>query len=341
VKEISVLGIDLAKNIFQLCGVDKFGRQILTKKVRRAEFVKYVANLKAELIVMEACGGANHWAREFQKLGFKVKLIAPQFVKPFVKTNKNDYADAQAIVEAAVRPHMRFVPIKAIWQQDIQCVHRVRERLVKEKTMLSNEIRGLLAEYGITMAQGFSALKRVLGSLYQIPEPRITEEIKILVQTLYEELIGVEEKIKVLDKKLSVIFSENETCRRISKVRGIGPIIGTAVLCTIVDPHIFKNGRGAAASIGLVPKHVSTGGKTRLLGISKRGDGYLRRLMVQGAKAALRTAHKHGDGLSIWALKKQTERGPNKAAVALANKNMRIIWALMSKNEEYRPRLAV
>jgi len=330
---VSVLGIDIAKNIFQLHGVDSSGKRILKQRVERDKLSAYVANLQMSTIVMESCGGANYWARVFQRQGHSVKLISPQFVKPFVKTNKNDANDAEAIVEAASRPSMHFVPIKQVEQQDIQSLHRVRSRLVKNRTALINEIRGLNLEYGIAIPQGALKVKSHLRSIIDDTENELTVSSRELMQELYDELVELEGRLKKLENKIKLICKENDQCQRLLSIPGIGELTATAIVAAVPNANEFKNGRHMAAWLGLVPRQSSSGNKQVLLGISKRGDRYLRTLLIHGARAALcrckNTDNKYGE----WLISKRESLSLNKAAVALANKNARIIWSLLKTGE--------
>lgn len=339
-KELSMLGIDLAKNVFQLHGTDKKGHEVLKKKLNRSKLAEFVANLPCCMIGMEACGGAHHWARKFTGFGQEVRLISPQFVKPYVKSNKNDQTDAEAIVEAMSRPNMRFVPIKGVWHQDVQGLHRVRERLMKNRTALSNEIRGLLQEYGIVVVQGIGRLKKELAWIIEDRTNELSPMGRELFEKLVEELKEVEKRIAYYDQKIEEIYRSNEVCQRISKIEGVGPITATAMVAAISDAKAFKNGRQVSAWLGLVPRQNSSGGKTVLLGISKRGDRYLRSLLVHGARAVLKTVSNKKDRRSRWLIEKKKTRGYNRACVALANKNARIIWALMSSGEQYKRTVA-
>lgn len=338
--KVSLLAVDLAKSIFQIHGVDEKGKAVLKRKLRRPELVPYIANIPPCRIVMEACGSSYHWARRFQAHGHEVLLISPQFVKPFVKTNKNDAADAEAIAEAASRPNMRFVPLKQLWQQDVQCLHRIRQRLVKNRTALSNEIRGLLNEYGIVFAQGFSSLRKNLSLALADESNDLSLSMRQVFSELLQELSDTETQIESYDAKIQQVFEKNESCQRIRAIKGIGPITATAILAAVGDPKVFQNGRQFSAWLGLVPRQYSSGGKNSLFGISKRGDTYLRSLLIHGARAALKTAPYRKDRLSLWALQKQQSRGFNKAAVALANKHARIIWALLAHQKDYEVRPA-
>lgn len=333
---ITLLGIDIAKDVFQLHGVDKTGKAVLKKKVYRSDLASFIANLPKCEIAMESCGGSNYWARKFISLGHGVKLISPQFVKPFVKTNKNDAHDAQAITEAASRPDMRFVPIKELAQQDIQCLHRVRERLITQRTALTNQARGLLAEYGVVTAKGISLLKKQLVEVISSDNIELTPEIREISSDMYDELIALEKRIKMYEQKIKSIFKNNEKCQKLAEIEGIGPMTATIMLTVLSDPTLFKNGRHFAAFLGLVPKQHSSGGRQVLLGISKRGDSYIRSLLIHGARAAIHRCANKTDRRSLWVNQLNERRGYNRSAVALANKNARIVWALMAKNENYK-----
>lgn len=332
---VTTLGIDLAKNIFQLHGVNRHGKAVLTKRVTRARLRETVANIPSCLIGMEACASAHYWAREFERLGHKVRLIAPQFVKPYVKSNKNDAQDAAAICEAVGRPHMRFVSVKTVAQQDIQAVHRIRERLVKTRTALVNQIRGLLAEYGVVIPLKNNAVSLALPRILEDADNGLTAVGRELFADLYEQLQGLSQSVKKYDIQIEKLFKANPICQRLAEVEGVGPVTATALLAA-GDANAFKNGRQMSAWIGLVPRQHSSGGKQTLLGISKRGDTYLRTLLIHGARAAVAAAKRKQDARSRWITALAERRGANIAAVALANKNMRILWALMVHGDEYR-----
>lgn len=336
-KEISVMGIDLAKNIFQLHGVSEHGRVVLRRQLRRGELMRFMATVKPCLVGMESCGGANYWAREFQKLGHTVKLMAPQFVKPYRKSDKNDFNDAEAICEAVARPNMRFVPIKQIAQQDVQCLHRIRERMISNRTALVNSVRGFLAEYGIALPKQVNQIRKQLPVVLERSDNELTPMTRRMLGELYEELAWWDERIGRYDEQLKQISKQNEVCQRLLEIEGIGPVTATALVASISEPRAFKSGRQFAAFVGLVPRQNSSGGKTVLLGIHKRGDKYLRKLLVHGARAALRVMRNKSDGKSVWVTRIMNTRGHNKACVALANKNARQIWAVMAKEESYRP----
>ena len=337
--EITAIGIDLAKNVFQVHGVNSQGKGILKKRLSRVQVVPFVANLKPCLIGMEACGGAQFWAREFVKLGHQVRLIAPQFVKPFVKSNKNDAADAEAICEALLRPNMRFVAPKSIEQQDIQTLHRIRSRFVGNRTSLTNEIRGLLAEYGIVLPQGINFVRKNLLQTVETAQEqgRISENGKTLFSLLFQELKGIDEKIEEMNRKIELTHRSIEACQRLSGIPGVGKITATAVVAAVGDPAVFRNGRAFSAWIGLVPRQHSSGGKERLLGISKRGDVYLRTLFIHGARAFIRYLDRQPESNNKqWLMKLVERRGKTRAIVALANKNARRAWVLLARQEEFK-----
>lgn len=326
-QNINVLGIDIAKLSFHVCGVNHAGKTLLDKKISRDRLLECVLNVPKETtIAMEACGGAHHWGRTFQSHGYEVKLIAPQFVKPFVKSHKNDRADAQAITEAASRRSMRFVPVKTLDQQDSQSLHRVREQAVKRLTAIKNEVRGILAEYGIIIAQGRLPLKRAFNEIFD--DDRLTECCKQLLHDLYETILFLEEKVSAYTKRIDQFAKANPTCQALQTIPGVGPIAATAIFSSMGSPNSFKNGRSFAAWLGLVPKQHSTGGKTRLGRITKRGNVYLRSLLIMGARAYVKVASKHQDRYSLWVNSLREKSGFNRAAIALANRNARVAWAL-------------
>jgi transposase len=332
---VSMLGIDIAKNTFQLHGADNSGKAVHKKRLARHDLAAHVANLPTCTIVMEACGGANYWARVFQRSGHSVKLISPQFVKPFVKTNKNDANDALAIVEAASRPTMNFVPIKQVEQQDIQSIHRIRTRTVKNRTALINEIRGLCLEYGVVLIPGAARVKSSLCVAIADGTNELTPSSRESFQSLYEELVDVEARVKHLDAKVRQLCRQNEACQRILKIPGVGELTATAIVAAVPDPGEFRNGRHMSAWLGLVPRQSSSGDKQTLLGISKRGDRYLRTLLIHGARSALSHYKNLDNDYNRWVGRKKAALSHNKAAVALANKNTRIIWSMLSSGEEF------
>jgi transposase len=272
-------------------------------------------------------GSAHYWSRVISDFGHTVRLMAPQFVKPYVKSQKNDGNDAEAIAEAVTRPSMRYVPQKTVEQQDLQCLHRVRSRLVACRTQLINQIRGLLAEYGIVLAQHPAQVRRGLPSVLEDAENQLTGAGRELFQSLYEELTELDDKISAADERIHVAFQNTPNCQRIAAVEGVGPLIATAVGAAISNGHAFENGRQFSAWLGLVPTQNSSGGKSRLLGISKRGDPYLRTLLIHGARSVVYRAQAKTDKPSLWIADKQQRLGTTKACVAHANKNARVIWS--------------
>jgi transposase len=333
---VATVGLDIAKQFFQVHGVDANGRVVLRKKLRRSQVAAFFANLPVCTVGLEACCGSHYWVRVLSRCGHRVLLIAPQFVKPYVKSNKNDANDAEAICEAVSRPHMRFVPAKSTEQQDIQSLHRVRSRLVSSRTGLANQIRGLLSEYGIVLPQHISQLRRGLPLILEEATNELTAFSRHLFASLYAELLSLEEKIAALDEQIESVYRASEPCQRVGAVEGIGPLTATALVAAMSDGKAFKNGRQFAAWLGLVPRQHSSGGKARLLGISKRGDTYLRTLLIHGARSVVCRASGKTDRRSLWIADKQRRLGTSKACVAVANKNARIVWSLVARQETYR-----
>jgi transposase len=338
--KIHVLGIDIAKLVFHVVGMDRTGHVVLRKRLARSELLRFIATLPPLRIGMEAWGSAHYWARCFREHGHDVRLIAPQFIKAYVKSPKNDARDAEAICEAVTRPTMRFVPIKRVEQQDLQALHRVRERLAKARTALVNEIRGLLSEYGMILPQGITKFRRLIVQTLEAGQAQLTPCSRVLSRQLYEEFLALDQRLASYDKQLTAIGQAHPACQRLQTIPGIGPVSATALIAAIGNATQFTNGRQLAAWLGLVPREHSTGGKPRLLGISKRGDVYLRKLLVHGARATLRWVETKADDRSQWLRALIARRGKNRAAVALANKNARIVWALLVYHQEYRARIA-
>jgi len=333
---IVTLGIDLAKRSFHLFGVDARGREVLSKKLSRARLSEFMANLPPCTVAMEACGSAHHWARLFRTFGHTVRLIAPQFVKPFVKSNKNDAADAEAICEAAQRPNMRFVSVKSVEQQDIQAMHRMRSLVVERRTAQVNQIRGLLLEYGMEIPKGRAAVSRRLPEILEDAENGLSARLRAELSELAEELRHLDERVRHYDAQLQAIAQSDPRARDLMTIPGLGAQGATALLAAVgEDAHVFSNGRGLAAWLGLVPRQHSTGGRPRLLGISKRGDVYLRNLLIHGARAVLRWVERKEDPLSRWATTLKGRRHTNIAIVAMANKIARIAYAVMTSGKPY------
>jgi transposase len=334
--KITTIGLDLAKIVFQIHGVDERGKVAARKQLKRAEMSKYFANLEPCLIGMEACGSAHYWARKLEGYGHTVKLMAPQFVKPYVKTNKNDMADAEAICEAVGRPNMRFVAIKNVEQQAILSVHRARQGFVKARTAQGNQIRGLLSEFGIVIPKGIASITKQVPEILEDGENGLPGAMRNLIDRLTENLKEMGRQVKELEAQIQKWHREHEASRKLAEIPGLGPITASAIVATVGDAREFKNGRQLAAWMGLVPKQNSSGGKQNLLGISKRGDTYLRTLMIHGARAVIRVAENKAEPDS-WLRKVMARRNKNVAAVALANKNARIVWALLAHDQMFRP----
>ncbi len=335
-RAVKIMGIDLAKKSFHVYGEDVEGRKAVRKKFGRQKLKEYLANLPPCTVAMEACGSAHYWARLVQSYGHEVKLIAPQFVKPYVKSNKNDAADAEAICEAAQRPNMRFVAVKEVVQQDVQAVHRMRSLTVDRRTAQINQIRGLLLEYGIEVPTGRSNLFKRLPEILEDAENGLTDLFREELFGLYGELRHLDERIAHYDAKIEQIARSDERTQRLQTIPGIGPKIATALLAAIGNIQAFKNGRELAAWLGLVPRQHSTGDRITLLGISKRGDVYLRQLIIHGARAILNWVDRKTDRTSRWATALKERRHKNIAVVAMANKMVRIAFALSKKGEAYR-----
>jgi len=335
-KAVVVLGIDLAKNSFHLHGIDEHENVVLTKKLSRAKLVEFIAQMPVCLIGIEACGGANYWKRVFERYGHSVKMMSPQFVKPYVKSNKSDAIDAEAICEAVQRPNMRFVPSKTVAQQDIQSLHRIRSQLVARRTAQANQIRGLLMEYGIIIPKGISYVRKEIPGILENAKNELTGLFRTLLKDLYEEMVHLDERVEMLEDELKTTCSNHADCQRLLTIPGIGLLSATALVAAIGDIRVFKSGRELAAWLGLVPRQHSTGGKPTLLGISKRGDAYLRTLLIHGGRAIVRVADKYQDKRSEWIGKLEQRRGNNITAVAVANKNARIAWAILTKQTTYQ-----
>src|SRR5438270_3550481 len=335
--QVTTIGLDIAKNVFQIHGVDGKGRVVLRKRVRRSQLTDFFANVPVSVVGMEATRGAHFWARVLGTFGHTVRLIAPQFVKPYLKHGaKNDANDAAAICEAVSRPHMRFVPQKTIAQQDLQCIHRVRSRLISCRTQLCNQIRGLLSEYGIEIPQHITQVRKALVQVTEEAEARLSVAAKTLLAQLYEELCALDERIDEWEARVVQAFRHDPLCQKIGEVEGIGPVTATAVVAAIANGSTFDNGRQFAAWLGLVPRQHSSGEKQRLLGITKRGDPYVRTLLIHGARSVVFRSPNKSDARSRWISEKTKKLGVTKACVAVANKNARIIWALLAKDEPYR-----
>ena len=340
--KISRVGVDLAKNVFHVHGVDQKEQPVWRRKLSRGKWLKVLLG-KLEPgceVGMEACAGAHHWARQLQGHGFMVKMIAPQFVKPYVKSNKNDANDAEAICEAMSRPSMRFVSMKSVEQQDIQAVHRIRSELLAQRTAKANQIRGLVGEYGLVAPQRLSYLRAALPGWLEDAENGLSERFRRLLNGLWGDLVGLDTRVGELDDEIDAIAKSDPVVKRLQQLRGVGPITATALSAAVGSAEQFAKGRDMAVSLGLTPRQHSTGGKERLLGISKRGDPYLRSLLVHGGRSVVRTAKGKEDRLSLWVMSLVARTHPNVAAVAMANKTARIAWAMIRTGADYQPERA-
>lgn len=334
--QIKRVGLDLAKRAIQEHAVDRHDSVVRKHSIKRAELLPLFADRPPCLIGMEACAGAHHWARELSRLGHTVRLMAPKHVKPYLKGQKNDANDAAAICEAVSRPTMRFVAIKSVAQQDAQALHRIRSQCVEQRTAKVNLIRGLLAEYGIVIAQQVSNLRRALVDLLEEAENGLTVEFRELLSGLREDLAYLDLRIADLTRRIERHVASHEPAQRLLALPGIGPMTASALCATVGDATAFANGRQLAAFLGLTPRQHSTGGKSKLLGIHKQGDRYLRGLLVHGARAVQRMAVKKTDARSVWLNDLSQRRHKNIATVAQANKTARIAWVILAKGDTYR-----
>lgn len=333
--KITTIGIDLAKNVFQVHGVDEHGKAVFNKPFKREQMAAFFVNLPPCLIGMEACGSAHHWARKLQGMGYTVRLMAPQFVKPYVKTNKND---AAAICEAVTRPSMRFVPIKNVEQQGVLALHRVRQGFVKARTAQANQIRGLLAEFGVIVPQGIGHITQRVPMLIEDAANELPGVFRLLIQRLLDHLKELDRQVQELEAQIVAWHRQSDLSRKLGQIPGIGPITACALVASLGDAKNFKDGRQVAAWLGLVPRQHSSEGKQNLLGISKRGDTYLRTLLIHGARSVIYHAQNKGQGSAQcggWLHGVLQRRNKNVAAVALANKNARVVWALLAHGRSY------
>jgi transposase len=331
--QVTTIGLDLAKHIFQVHGVDETGTATVRKRLRRAQVLSFFAALPPCLVGMEACATAHHWARELMRLGHSVRLMPPAYVKPYVRRGKNDATDAEAICEAVTRPTMRFVPVKSADQQSVLMLHRVRALLIRQRTMLVNALRGHLAEFGLVVAQGVSRIRELIDILTdETPASPVPALARTALAPLVAQLMDLQPRIKALEAELLAWHRTNAESQRLETIPGVGFITATAIAATVTDPSQFRSGREFAASLGLTPRQNSSGGKERLGRISKMGNGYLRTLLVIGATAVIRYARQKPS----WVTGLLARKPARLASVALANKTARIAWALLAKRETYR-----
>jgi transposase len=341
--KLSRIGVDLAKNVYQLHGVDQSGKTVWKRRLRRNQWLKVLLEISEPscVIGMEACTGAHHWARELQSRGYTVRLIPPQFVKPYVKSNKNDANDAEAICEAMSRPGMRFVAVKSVEQQDIQATHRVRAELMMQRTAKANQIRGLVAEYGLVAPLTLRALRAAIPCWLEDAENGLTDHFRTLLHALWLDLVALDDRLAELDRDIERLANSNEVIRRLQQLRGVGPMVATALVASVGNAEQYHKGRQMAASLGLTPRQYSSGDKHRLFGISKRGDVYLRTLLIHGARAVVSQAKHKDDRLSRWVTGIARRSHTNVAAVALANKTARMAWAMLRNETDYDPDFAI
>ena len=335
-KHCKTLSIDLAKTVFQICATDKNNNILFNKKVTRKKLIESVINANPEMIIMESCYSAHYWGRTFESLGYKAKLIPPQHVKPFVKGNKNDKHDAMAILEASSRPDIHFVPVKTTCQQDLQALHRIRQRQIRDQTALVNQIRGLISEYGIIIKRSCAAIKTELPLYIEDMSNQLTFLMREILHELWEELLSIDQRIKSTEQKIKHTAEVQPEYKRILQIPGVGLITASALIAQVGDGRHFKSARGFAAWLGLTPKHQASGTKITNQGISKRGDRYLRTLLIHGGRSVLNNL-KQECSLKRFALAVEQRRGANKAAVATAHKMARIIWAVISSDKPYNP----
>ena len=334
--KITTVGMDLAKNVFQVHGVDAAGKTRRQRRLKRGEVLEFFARLEPCVVGMEACGSAHYWARKLQAQGHTVRLMAPQFVKPYVKSNKTDAADAEAICEAVMRPNMRFVPIKHADQQAVLALHRARQGFVKARTALANQMRGLMAEYGITVRPGISHVAPRTAEVIAAADNDLPELFRQLLRRLRAHLLELDRQVRELEQQIKCWHRNDEASQRLAQIPGIGALTATALVASVGDARSFNNGRQLAAWLGLVPRQHSSGGKVQLLGISKRGDAYLRTLLIHGARSTLRHAARKTTPTDQWSTAMLQRRHKNVVAVARANKNARVAWALLAHQRDYQ-----
>lgn len=334
-ESVHSIGIDLAKSVFQLCGFNKQGKKLFNKTLRRNQVLRYLSNIEPCLVGMEACGSSHYWAREIRKFGHTVKLMPPQYVKPYVKTNKNDAADAEAICEAVSRPNMRFVSVKSEEQQALLLLHRERDGVVKERTALINRMRASLQEFGVSIPSGRSRLNIWFREDFSLIEDSLPKILCHHVKAMQLRLIDLEHYIEALDNQIDGVSQESKQCQAIREIPGVGRLTSSALVASVGDAKEFMSGRQLSAWLGLVPSQYSSGGKSLLLGISKRGDSYLRRMFIHGARAVIRHL-KPGKPFYEWVTNLLSRMHKNKVIVALANKLVRVVWAVLARDQKFK-----
>jgi transposase len=337
---ITTIGLDIAKNVFHMVGLDNKGKIVMRKGLRRNKLLAELGKLAPALVAMEACASSSYWGREIEKLGHSVKIIPAKYVKPFLQGQKNDFNDALAIAEAALRPKVHGVPIKTIAQQDMQSLHRIRNGIVKQRTALVNQIRGLLGEYGVTIAQGITRVRRAIPLLLEETDNGLTVMFRDMLSQLYGQLVALDEHEQHCRKHLKISQSQCATTQRLITAPGFGPVVASLFVCTLGDGKAFRRGRDVSAYLGLVPQQHSSGGKSVLRRISKQGNASLRTLLIHGARAVIQHTHLKKDALSRWVTRLVSVKGKNRAAVALANKMARIGWAIITTGQPYQIRMA-
>ena len=334
--KITTIGLDLAKSVFHVVCCDARGKLVKRKKLRRGQVLAYFSNLPRCVVGMEACASSHYWARKLETLGQEVRLVAPQHVKPYVRGQKNDYNDALGIAEAVTRPEMRFVSVKTTEQQDIQALHRLRERRIQERTRLCNQLRSLLGEHGLIMPKGVNTLRRRLPEILEDAENGLSDLFRSLLAQSYQQLVELDRHIDFYTEKVEAYSRRHEACQRLQTIPGFGPIVASVFYSVVGDGTGYRRGREVSAALGVVPRQHSSGGKSVLLGITKRGDRYLRSLIIHGSRSVVIQASKKDDALSRWINRIRAERGANKATVALANKLARIGWAVLANKTVYQ-----
>lgn len=336
--DINVFGVDISKHVFHIIGLDSHNKVVVKRKLKRTQILAWFAQHEPCQLSMEACASSHYWGRELEKLGYQVQLLPAQHVKAFVQGNKNDYNDALAIAEATNRPGIHSVSIKTITQQDLQAIQRMRKQAVTTRTALCNQTRGLLGEYGLIVPLGIHQLRKAIPAILEDAENELSDLFRILLRQRYDQLIQLDSDIEFYTHQLTAQATQNKCIKQLQTIPGFGPIVASAYHVYVGSGVTFANGRGVSASLGLVPKQHSTGGKQVLLGISKRGDKELRSLLVHGARSVASVAHKHNDQLSVWISRLIEQKGMNKATIALANKLARIAWVVTTQQVDYQTR---